>query len=587
MRCGRPRVAPFSLRHGLLLSDARPPVDLRVVHRCPGDRGVALLLILTTLLLVDSAMPHRWSPLKLAARRELARNHGYLRSCPKGHSHVLAPDCVAERVKGVTRGLLATRELERASGLHRRSGADLAVAARPLVGDAMTDAFISENQRYCGHKHRKFTTSDPELEYNHVLPPSRNWCDLSEDVRDADLELDLEEKFPDLPLLPDPELVTHEPDPVHDPEHELQHVFALEHEHNENPPPSMWLPSACPQCCWFPTLAGQLQATICSMSSLIEGQNNTIAILCARADPASSRPAAPLPHYDSAAIRDNISNINEELALRITNLEARGSSDLDSLVQGLSVAVASQKMYIAETQDDITRIATLVKDVSTSLDMRLTMLTAKTMPMLAEKVFEKAVSLFGLADSRIKTLEASAAASASSAHDDWIADRLAGLDSRLRGLESSLLNLFGDPGDGVSPPPSNAEATHVDEVFFGGQYVRLTGLSSVHLNGTIGCIVGFDEQSLRYQVQYAGKPPVKIKGSNLVVASCPKCYLTLNSDVCFQCGHGASPTSSDDDQSAPLVSGPAKQSRPLGRSPTSVRQSSRCVAARPELAKLG
>jgi len=561
MRCGRPRVASLSLRHGLLLSDARPPGDLRVVHRCPGDRGVALLLILISLLLAGLAMPHRWSPAKLAARRDLARIHGYLRSCPKGHSHVLAPDCVAERVKGVTRGLLATRELERASGLHRRSGADLAVAARPLVGDAMTDAFISENQRYCGHKHRKFAPTDPELEYKHVLPPSRKWCDLSEEVHDADLELDLEEKCPDLPLHSDSVLVmkervlnapvvrllapvpVFEHDPVHDLEHELVHDFALEHERVLDPPPSPWPTTACPRCCWLQSLAGQHQAIICSMSSLIEGQNNTIAILCAWADSASSCPAAPLPHNDIATVLDNISNTIEELALRITNLEARGGvqlpadglsdqfSNLDATVLGLSVAVASQKKDIAEAEEDISRTATLVKDIAASLDTKLTELTAKTMPLLCDKVFEKAAKLFVMIDGRIKTLEASTRAPAIPAHDVWLAERFAGLDSRLLDLESSLLGPLGDSMDIGTPPTVAAEATRDTETFHCGQYVRLSGLSAEHLNGTIGYIVGFDDKTSRYKVQYAGKPPVGIKGLNLEVASCPKCYLVMNSDM--------------------------------------------------------
>jgi len=154
--------------------------------------------------------------------------------------------------------------------------------------------------------------------------------------------------------------------------------------------------------------------------------------------------------------------------------------------------------------------------------------------------------------------------------------------------------LHGVSRDVAALPLGAAEASADAVTFHPGQFVRLYGLSSVHLNGTIGCIVGYDDLSCRYQVQYNGKPPVKIKSSNIEVASCLSCLALLTSDVCFICGEGAcsdassasdvAETEDDDYHDAPPSSG-SYQSRPLGRPPTSsVRQSSRCVAARSLLA---
>jgi len=267
----------------------------------------------------------------------------------------------------------------------------------------------------------------------------------------------------------------------------------------------------------------------------------------------------------------------------------------DESVLGLAATVASLLEDLAVAQDDILRTASLLKDEAAASDAKLKMVVETTLPSVCDKIFERTAKLLLLIDGRVKALESSSRLLAKDEKKDLVMEKEANLlvmmepfDCRLLRLEASLLNLSGDSRDEVAPPLAAAEATHDVVTFQDGQYVRLTGLSSEHLNGTIGCIVGFDDLSSRYKVQYDGKSPVKIKNSNIEVASCLKCFSRLTSDVCFMCGDGAcssAPSVVDDDDDddnldAPPVSGLANHSRPFGRPPTSVQQSAGCVAAR-------
>jgi hypothetical protein len=123
------------------------------------DLGVALVIVVFTLAHV-AAMPHRWSPTKLAARRAIAIQKSYVVPKPAGFSHVLTPSGIAKRVKGMSLGLEATMDLELATGLHRRTGIALAAAARPLVGNQAADAFLAVNQKANACKHKKFRWAD-------------------------------------------------------------------------------------------------------------------------------------------------------------------------------------------------------------------------------------------------------------------------------------------------------------------------------------------------------------------------------------------------------------------------------------------
>jgi len=108
------------------------------------------------LAIVVNWMPHKWSTEKLAVRRAEAVRRGFIVPRPAGYAHILVPDDLALRVKGMANGLAATKSLELLTGLHRRSGSDLAAAACPAVGKDMVDEYLRINRDANSCKHRSF-----------------------------------------------------------------------------------------------------------------------------------------------------------------------------------------------------------------------------------------------------------------------------------------------------------------------------------------------------------------------------------------------------------------------------------------------
>jgi len=275
------------------------------------------------------------------------------------------------------------------------------------------------------------------------------------------------------------------------------------------------------------------------------------------------------------------------------SLPAMCEKVVDASVMGLAASVASTSVDLAEAQVDIHRVTSLVNDMAVALDAQLKSVVESTLPSLCDNVFERTAKLLLLLDGRVKTLETSSRLLAEAVKNDETKEKQANLlmmsafEGRLLGLEASLLIPSGLPRDVAAPPLVAAEASFEVATFHPGQYIRLFGLSSVHLNGTIGCIVGYDDLSCRYQVQYNGKPPVKIKSSNIEVASCLSCLALLTSDVCFICGEGACSDASSAGDDAEAEDDDYRDASPSSGSalhPTSVQQSSGCVAARSELA---
>ncbi len=104
-------------------------------------------------------MPHRWSPLKLAARREAAVARGFISSRPCGFNFVSVASSLALRVKRMAAGLAAVQQLELVSGFHRRSANDLLSAAKDLVPNEVAASFSEVNDAANAAKHASFLRS--------------------------------------------------------------------------------------------------------------------------------------------------------------------------------------------------------------------------------------------------------------------------------------------------------------------------------------------------------------------------------------------------------------------------------------------
>jgi hypothetical protein len=138
---------------------------------------VLLELVLACLDCASLSMPHRWSPEKLANRRALAGERGYLLQRLPGMNYVSVPSALAPRAKRMVKGLAAVQHLEVLSGAHRRSANDLlqAVGGKLAADDAVAFAKVSRDANAA--KHASF-----------LRPPVAKrsaWADLNDDDQGA------------------------------------------------------------------------------------------------------------------------------------------------------------------------------------------------------------------------------------------------------------------------------------------------------------------------------------------------------------------------------------------------------------------
>ena len=127
----------------------------------------------------ETLMPHRWSAEKLAARRAIALERGFLRPCPKGVKHVAVPEVIAHRVKRMAQGVEETRKTELALGVHCRTFSGLLQASEGRL-PAEKHAGLRRTLHLANSaKHRAFkaTESCPQSR----APGCSSWADAWSD----------------------------------------------------------------------------------------------------------------------------------------------------------------------------------------------------------------------------------------------------------------------------------------------------------------------------------------------------------------------------------------------------------------------
>ena len=142
-------------------------------------------------------MPHTHSATAAVVRRLRAIDRNYIKPKPFGCKYVLVEDAVAPRIRVMAAGLSATRKVELETGVHRRKVPELAVVARPIVGDVVADQLLKASTAANVAKHRSFVAprAQPKNTDRHYPPlPGRGSATTS----DKELLAQAEPKIIDL-----------------------------------------------------------------------------------------------------------------------------------------------------------------------------------------------------------------------------------------------------------------------------------------------------------------------------------------------------------------------------------------------------
>ncbi len=126
-------------------------------NSCADSQGrPSCCCLLVLIVAFFTVMPHRWSPAKLAIRRAIALERGFVCLCPAGQMFVSVISPLAPRVKRISQGFAATQRLELATGLHRRSAHELLLAAKDTITEDEALAFTTVNRAANAAKHAPF-----------------------------------------------------------------------------------------------------------------------------------------------------------------------------------------------------------------------------------------------------------------------------------------------------------------------------------------------------------------------------------------------------------------------------------------------
>lgn len=477
-------------------------------------------------------MPRCWSPAKLALRKQIAIERGYVIAKPIGFSHVLVPLAIAQRVKGMAKGLDATRSLELLTGQHRRTGSSLAAAALPSSGTDAAEQFIRTDRAANSCKHAAFLPGGSRRLGLSDWPPlaragSVHTHDDHELISDT---LERNDNNHELLLLPTAG------------DHELLEMKCLK---NEN----LWLNDENRRLneelyewnqAWWLSFDLDLEHGAVSENADLEIQTNLD----------DSLPGS------SAALDDTLCDLQLEPSdVSPSRLPLGGS-----LVRGPPLGEAAVLLNDLVAFDSLKVLQNSFDALKTAFD-EVKLGCVQMMKTAVTEVVNETV-VFAASQSSSKLV----------AYVDFVGgallERLGALatavgsvDARISSLEFNVVvplessvarGLSGHakafvpapPSDGYPPVvflPPVAASRPLDD----GDAVRVFGLSSaagLALNDRFGLIVGVDSPAGRYLVRFApGEQPRKIKFGNVQFpVMCPRCGHAAPRGACYACGFGTS-----------------------------------------------